>query len=112
MVAPISARSRSSPMLSLPEIHVGNPLSHEALRIFPLFCSEKDGVNYLLSEKAITEGAVAVVEVNEAGSVPNLVVNNLAEFPVLFLEGEELRGTKQNRVLNTSVLVAARSKTT
>src|SRR5262249_52344656 len=66
----------------------------------------------LLSEKAITEGAVAVEEVNEAGSVPNLVVNNLAEFPVLFLEGEELRGAKQNRVLNTSVLVAARSKTT
>jgi hypothetical protein len=31
---------------------------------------------------------------------------------VLFLEGEELRGAKQNRVLNTSVLVAARAKTT
>jgi hypothetical protein len=30
--------------------------------------------------------------------------------PVLFLEGEELRGAKQNRVLNTSVLVAGKSR--
>jgi len=30
---------------------------------------------------------------------------------VLFLEGEELRGAKQNRILNTSILVAAHSKT-
>ena len=33
-----------------------------------------------------------------------------ADKPVLFLEGEELRGAKQNRVLNTSVLVAAKSR--
>src|SRR5262249_16568343 len=30
---------------------------------------------------------------------------------VLFLEGQELRGAKQNRVLNTSVLIAAKAKT-
>ena len=29
---------------------------------------------------------------------------------VLFLEGEELVGAKQNRILNTSVLLPARSK--
>jgi len=44
--------------------------------------------------------------------VPNLIVTNNADSLVLFLEGEELRGAKQNRVLNTSVLIAARSKTT
>ena len=52
-----------------------------------------------------------VEEVSEGGSVPNLLVTNAGDARVLFLEGEELRGTKQNRVLNTSVLVAAHSKT-
>jgi hypothetical protein len=37
-------------------------------------------------------------------------VNNQTDDLVLFLEGEELCGAKQNRVLNTSVLVAAKSK--
>jgi ARG and Rhodanese-Phosphatase-superfamily-associated Protein domain len=52
-----------------------------------------------------------VEEVSEGGSVPDLLVTNLGGSRVLFLEGEELRGAKRNRVLNTSVLVAAHSKT-
>ena len=99
-------------MLAFPAVQVGSPLCHEALTIFPLFAPAKDEVDYLLSDKALADGTVTVEEVGEAGSVPNLVVNNKAEALVLFLEGEELRGAKQNRVLNTSVLVAAGSKTT
>ncbi len=37
--------------------------------------------------------------------IADLLVNNQTDFLVLFLEGEELQGAKQNRVLNTSVLV-------
>jgi hypothetical protein len=99
-------------MLAFLETQVANAVSHEALTVFPMFAPARDEVNYLLSPTAIAEGAVIVEEVNEAGSVRNLVVHNRAECPVLFLEGEELRGAKQNRVLNTSVLVAAQSKTT
>jgi len=99
-------------MFAFPSIQVGKPLAHEALVVFPLFAPERNGVDYLLSEKALADGAVTVEEMTEAGSVPNLIVNNQAESPVLFLEAMELRGAKQNRVLNTSVLVAARSKTT
>ncbi len=99
-------------MLAIPEIQIGSPLSHQALTVFPLFGPTSETVNYLLSEPAITTGTVTVEEVNEAGSVPNLVVSNQADSLVLFLEGEELRGAKQNRVLNTSVLVAGLTKTT
>ena len=38
--------------------------------------------------------------------MPTLRVINGADRPVLLLDGEELVGAKQNRVLNTSVLVA------
>ena len=48
--------------------------------------------------------------ISEGGSVPDLLVENKGDVRVLFLEGEELVGAKQNRILNTSVLVAAHTK--
>src|SRR5258707_383747 len=36
-----------------------------------------------------------------------LMVRNRSERLVLFLEGQELKGAKQNRILNSSVLIAA-----
>jgi hypothetical protein len=99
-------------MPTLPEIQVGEPFHYEALAVFPLFSTVESSVDYLLSDEAIAAGSVNVEEVSEGGSVPNLRVTNQSDSNVLFLEGEELRGAKQNRVLNTSVLVAAHSKTT
>lgn len=95
----------------LPELRVGDPIRHEALTVFPLFSTGDSGVDYLLSDEAIATGSVVVEEVSEGGAVPHLLVTNTGDSRVLFLEGEELRGAKQNRVLNTSVLVAAHSKT-
>jgi len=97
--------------IAFPEIRVGDPIRHEALTLFPLFTEQKALIDYLLSEEAIDAGMVAVTEVSETGSVPELQVENRADSRVLFLEGEELVGAKQNRILNTSVLIAAHSKT-
>lgn len=48
-----------------------------------------------------------MTEVSEAGSVPSLRVVNKGERAVFLLDSEELVGAKQNRILNTSVLIAA-----
>jgi hypothetical protein len=101
-----------SDMPTLPEVRVGEPICYEALTLFPLFTEPHARVDYLLSDEAIASGVVTVEEIGEAGTVPNLLVSNEGDARVLFIEGEELRGAKQNRVLNTSVLVAAHSKTT
>jgi hypothetical protein len=98
-------------MSTLPDVRVGDPIRHESLAVFPLFSAADGQVEYLLSDEAIGAGSVTVEEVSEGGSVPNLLVTNQGDSRVLFLEGEELRGAKQNRVLNTSVLIAARSQT-
>jgi hypothetical protein len=98
-------------MTMLPDFRVGEPTRYEALTVFPLFSAAGPGPDYVLADEAIGAGAVAVEEVSEGGSVPTLMVTNNSDSRVLFLEGEELRGAKQNRVLNTSVLVAARGKT-
>ena len=98
-------------MPTLPDFRVGEPIQYEALGIFPLFTEPTGCVDYLLSDEAIAAGTVTVTEIGEEGSVPNLIVKNTGDARVLFIEGEELRGAKQNRVLNTSVLVAAHSET-
>ena len=98
-------------MSTLPDVRVGDPIRHQALAVFPLFSAPDGAVDYLLSDEAIQAGSVTVQEVSEGGSVPNLLVTNQGDSRVLFLEGEELRGAKQNRVLNTSVLIAAHSQT-
>jgi len=101
-------------MPHFPLIRVGDPIHHENLTIFPIFSSgpPTDEVDYLLSDEAVGAGSVTVEEINESGSVPTLMVTNRGDHRVLFLEGEELRGAKQNRVLNTSVLIGARTKAT
>jgi hypothetical protein len=98
-------------MTTLPEVRVGEAIRHEALTVFPLFSPPDEAVEYVLADEAIAAGSVTVEEISEGGSVPDLLVSNSGDSRVLFLEGEELRGAKQNRVLNTSVLVAARSTT-
>jgi len=94
----------------LPQVRVGQPVRYQALSVFPLFDGAMTPVEYTLSDEGIGSGTVSVEEISEAGSVPDLLVENKGEVRVLFLEGEELVGAKQNRVLNTSVLIAAYSK--
>lgn len=96
--------------VTFPEIRVGDPICHEGLAVFPLFAEPSRGVDYDLSDEAINKGNVTVEEVSESGSVPDLAVENSGDLLVLFLEGEELVGAKQNRILNTSVLIAAHTK--
>ncbi len=96
--------------VALPTLRVGDPVRHEALSLFPLFSEARSDVDYRLSDAALTDESLLVEEVSEGGSVPDLLVENKGDTLVLFLEGEELVGAKQNRILNTSVLVAAHSK--
>lgn len=96
--------------VEIPEIKIGDPLRHQALSVFPVFAEGNGGVDYVLSDEALADESVVVEEVSEAGSVPDLLVENRGDQRVLFIEGEELVGAKQNRILNTSILVAAHSK--
>ncbi len=93
-----------------PEYRTGNPMQFESLVVFPLFAPPGRSVDYDLSDDAISKGTVTVEEVSESGSVPDLSVENQGNLRVLFLEGQQLIGAKQNRILNTSVLIAAHSK--
>ena len=95
--------------LLIPQVHVGAPTRYQSLSIFPLFTEAATPAEYQLADEAISAATVAVQEVGEQGTVPELLVENTGDSRVLFLEGEELRGAKQNRVLNTSILVPSKA---
>ena len=78
----------------LPQVRVGEAVRYQSLSVFPLFDGSMAPVEYALSDEGLGAGAVTVEEVSEAGSVPDLLVENRGDVRVLFLEGEELWGRK------------------
>lgn len=94
-------------------VTVGPPRRHAALTVFPLFAAGavREG-EYLTLEEAIETDEFLVTEVSESGSVPDLKVVNRLKRPVLIIDGEELVGAKQNRMVNTTILIAAGSELT
>ena len=95
---------------TLDGLMIKDPVSHGPLHLFPLRSGAFTEENLSLLEDALREGTLRVEELDEGGSVPELRVVNEGTLPVLILEGDELVGAKQNRVVNSTVLVAAASE--
>jgi hypothetical protein len=81
--------------------------THRNLTVFALLGEQFFEPTYLLLETALEKGLVEIRELGPEGSVPELRLLNRAGRPVLIVEGEELVGAKQNRVVNVTILVAA-----
>jgi len=89
----------------LDQLKVGRKQAHKNLALYPFLSTYGIGLDYLLLDEALSENLIEVVEVSEGGSVPELKVVNKAARMVLILDGEELVGAKQNRIVNTTILV-------
>src|SRR5436190_20789891 len=91
-------------------IQLGDLVEHRGVVIAPLYPRNDPRAEYLTLEEALPLG-FRITEVDAAGSVPELLAFNPLETPVLLYDGEELLGAKQNRILNVTVLVAAKNET-
>jgi len=89
-------------------IEVGPVVHGRLLRMYPLLSNDIVDPAYDLAGAAFAAGTLTVTEVSQAGAVPTLRVTNSGARPVLLLDGEELVGAKQNRVLNVTVMVPSR----
>jgi hypothetical protein len=91
------------------QLEIGERCHFRNLTLFPLLrrtaLAEPD---YVLLEDAILHDTARITELNAGGSVPELRFENGCERPVLLLDGEELIGAKQNRVLNLTILAPAK----
>jgi hypothetical protein len=88
----------------------GAPLTSAGLTMVPLLDGRCAGPGYLTLDEAIGTGSFKVTEVSESGSVPELLVWNDLGDPVLIVDGEELVGAKQNRIVNLTILVPAKTR--
>lgn len=89
---------------------VGTPIVRHNLTVFPLFGeSAPETADYLAFGAAHKAGLIRITEVSASGSVPQLAVHTLGDTAVLLLDGEELIGAKQNRIVNLTILAAGKT---
>ncbi len=92
---------------TLHAVELGSPLTFGSLTMFPLNGGNGKAPAYITLDEAVAQGTIEIRELHEAGSVPQLKVTNSGDCAVFMLDGEELKGAKQNRVLNLTILVPA-----
>ncbi|MCL5257173.1 MAG: hypothetical protein M1319_05195 [Chloroflexi bacterium] len=94
-------------------LDVGEGIEHGNMVVFPLFLRgighPLPRLEYRTLGEAILEGSVTVRE-RGGGTVPELVLHNRGDVMVLVLDGEEITGGKQNRIVNASFLVGTGDK--
>jgi hypothetical protein len=89
----------------------GEPAEHRGIIVAPLFPRRDPIARYLTLDETLPRG-LRITETSSAGTVPELALHNPLEENVLLYDGEELVGAKQNRILNVTVLAAAKTNLT
>lgn len=92
---------------AISQISIDQAIAYENLTVYPLLGNREGDSDYMILDEAIALDCVKVTEVSESGSVPELLLKNEADKPVLLLDGEELIGAKQNRIINLTILAPA-----
>lgn len=94
----------------LPGLHVGAGRRLGALDVFPIW-TDAPMVERRRYSLPVGDSVAVLSEVEGRPQVDTLVVDNPGPEPLLVLEGMTLDGGMQHRVLTSSFLVAARSRT-
>mgnify|MGYP005991816037 CR=1 FL=1 len=95
---------------TLPPHQLGDTITYRGISVTPIFPARDPICEYVSYTHAVTEG-FSVKEVSESGSVGQVIADNPTGSRVLLYDGEEVRGAKQDRIVNVAVLVEAGSKT-
>ena len=90
------------------DIEVLSPQVHENMAAIPL----KSKVSYKLDIMTLKKGLeLGLVEVKECkkSTVNTIMVTNNAVTPLILIDGEEILGAKQNRIVNSTLLIAPKT---
>lgn len=85
-------------------LHAGRPMTSDNLTIVPMF-GPRTGPEVILLSEALQRGTAEVTEVRERAQVDRVTVVNRSPVPILVLDGEEIVGARQNRVVSSTILV-------
>jgi hypothetical protein len=91
-------------------LQFGDTQQYGRLTIRPVIAEGDFALPFLTLEEAFAKDAIEITETHESGSVPELLVKNKGDIDVILIEGETLAGAKQNRMVNTTTIVPAKSE--
>lgn len=103
--------TKQNRMTTLSDLAIGIPKEAFNLVTVPLSGNPSAALEYILVDEALEAKKVVVEEVSEGGSVPELRMTNFSDKVVLVVDGTELVGAKQNRIVNASFLIPPQSIT-
>ena len=112
---PSPSKNKRQNRLGSPElprkITTKDPIELGTIRITPLTSSRtlKKKASVKMGLRQVDKAAVVISEIDESGSVPFLHAENPTKHYMLFIEGDQLIGAKQNRVCNSTVLMQPNS---
>lgn len=90
------------------DIELLTPQVHENMAIIPLKTAKNYNIDLLTLEKGIELGLVNVKEC-EHSQVNTLIVENKAVTPLILIDGEEVVGGDQNRIVSETMIIAPES---
>jgi len=93
------------------ELRLGDAQENMNMLILPVLAPAYDEPEYITSDQALKKGCLVIREVSEGGSVPYLKAVNKCGKKIFLPEGDEIKGAKQNRTFNTSILLPEYSET-
>ena len=93
------------------DLQLAEPQRGAHITIFPLLSNRLYDVHYQTMDDSINRGDLQITEISEEGKVPLLEARNNVEREILLLDSEEIIGAKQNRALNTSILLPRNKRT-
>ena len=97
-----------SDITSNPNIELLQPQVYENITIIPLK-TERNYIDILTLKKGLELGLVNVKEC-VTSQVNTIIVKNNAITPLILIDGEEIIGGDQNRIVNSTILIDAGSK--
>ena len=89
----------------LGQIQVGEAQTYKNLTAYPVVSNQLSALDYITLDEALSLGLIEISEIDKDGTVPELKLTNKSEKMILILDGEELVGAKQNRIVNTTTLI-------
>ena len=94
----------------LNQINMFQPENYQNMTVVGLNIPETKPIDLMSLETGLDLGLVEISEIDEGGNVGEVKVINRAITPLLILDGEEIIGSKQNRIVNTTIIIPAKSE--
>ena len=114
-VPPTEAPSAPTPEVSSSEanlddraVRVTGPYVHDNMAVFLIHADQQDAGEFLTLDEALSKGLVEITEKDQQ-QVRELLIDNKSDRPLYLQEGERLKGGKQDRIIASSLVIAAHS---